>query len=91
MSCGFPVVGSGSGEIPNVIGDAGLVFKEGSIDDFSSKLELLMNNIDLRMELAKKGRQRVLDNFTQEKIARETYKIYQKIMCCTSSLNLGGE
>ena len=32
-------------------------------------------------ELAKKGRQRVLDNFTQEKAARETYKIYQKMVC----------
>ena len=81
MSCEVPVVGSDSGEIPNVIGDAGLVLKEGDIDDLYSKLELLINNIDLRMELAKKGRQRVLDNFTQEKVARETYKIYKKIMC----------
>jgi len=81
MSCEVPVVGSGSGEIPNVIGDSGLVFKEGDIGDLSSKLKLLMNNIDLRMELAKKGRQRVLNNFTQEKVARETYKVYKKIMC----------
>ncbi len=80
MSCEVPVVGSDSGEIPNVIGDSGLVFKEGDINDLSSKLELLMNNIDLRTELAKKGRQRVLDNFTQEKVARETYKIYKNIM-----------
>jgi glycosyltransferase involved in cell wall biosynthesis len=81
MSCEVPVVGSDSGEIPNVIGDSGLVFKEGDIGDLSSKLELLMNDIDLRMELAKKGRQRVLDNFSQEKVARETYNIYKKIMC----------
>ncbi len=40
-----------------------------------------MNDIDLRMELAKKGRQRVLDNFTQEKVAKETYKIYKIIVC----------
>ncbi len=43
------------------------------------------------IRLAKKGRQRVLNNFTQERVAGETYKVYQKIMCCTSSLNLGGE
>ncbi len=81
MSCEVPVVGSDSGEIPNVIGDSGLVFKEGDIDDLYSKLELLINDIDLRTELAKNGRQRVLDNFTQEKVARETYNIYKKIMC----------
>ncbi len=80
MSCEVPVIGSDSGEIPNVIGDCGLIFKEGDIDDLVAKLRLLINNTDLRMELAKKGRQRVLDNFTQEKIARETYKVYQKMM-----------
>ncbi|MBO1225375.1 MAG: glycosyltransferase, partial [Candidatus Scalindua sediminis] len=66
--------------IPGVIGDSGLVFKEGDINDLYSKLELLINDVDLRGELAKKGRQRVLDNFTQERVARETYKVYKKIM-----------
>ena len=81
MSCEVPVIGSDSGEIPNVIGDCGLVFKEGDVDDLSSKITRLINNPGLREELAKKGRQRVLDNFTQEKAARETYKIYQKMVC----------
>lgn len=81
MSCEVPVVGSDSGEIPNVIGDSGLVFKEGDINDLYSKLKLLINNVELRMKLANKGRKRVLNNFTQEKVARETYKVYQKIMC----------
>ena len=29
MACGVPVVGSASAEIPNVVGDAGLVVPEG--------------------------------------------------------------
>lgn len=81
MSCEIPVIGSDSGEIPHVIGGCGLIFKEGDVDDLSAKIKRLINNEDLRMELAKNGRQRVLDNFTQEKAARETYKIYQKMMC----------
>jgi len=81
MSCEVPVIGSDSGEIPNVIGDCGLIFKEGDVDDLSSKINRLVNNKDLSIELAKKSRQRVLDNFTQEKVARKTYKIYQKIVC----------
>ncbi|MBT6047451.1 MAG: glycosyltransferase [Candidatus Scalindua sp.] len=80
MSCEVPVIGSDSGEIPNVLGDCGLIFKEGDIDDLYSKIKLLINSKKLRTELAKKGRQRVLDNFTQEIVARETYKIYQKMM-----------
>ena len=80
MACEVPVIGSDSGEIPNVIGDSGLVFKEGDVGDLASKLEVLINNKDVRVELARKGRQRVLNNFTQEKVAKETYKIYQKMM-----------
>jgi glycosyltransferase involved in cell wall biosynthesis len=80
MSCEVPVIGSDSGEIPNVIGDCGLVFKEGDVNDLSSKIKRLINNPGLRGELAKKGRQRVLEDFTQEKAARDTYKIYQKMV-----------
>jgi hypothetical protein len=34
----------------------------------------------MRVKLSRKSRQRVLNNFTQEKVAKETYKIYQKMM-----------
>jgi len=80
MACEVPVIGSDSGEIPNVISDCGLIFKEGDVNDLASKLELLINDYDLRVELAERGRQRVLNNFTQEKVAKETYKIYQTMM-----------
>ncbi len=80
MSCEVPVIGSDSGEIPNVVDDCGLIFKEGDIDDLSSKIKLLINNAVLRKDLAKKGRQRVLENFTQEIVAKKTYRIYQKMM-----------
>jgi glycosyltransferase involved in cell wall biosynthesis len=80
MACEVPVIGSDSGEIPNVIGGSGLIFREGDVDDLSSKIKLLINNIDMRVKLSRKSRQRVLNNFTQEKVAKETYKIYQKMM-----------
>ena len=32
MACGVPVIGSSSGEIPNVIGEAGIVFPEGDVE-----------------------------------------------------------
>ena len=80
MACEVPVIGSDSGEIPNVIGDSGLIFREGDVNDLSSKLEILIKNKDVRLELARKGRQRVLNNFTQEKVAKETYKIYKRMM-----------
>ena len=80
MACKTPVIGSDSGEIPNVIGEAGLVFHEGDVDDLTEKLQLLMDNPSLRAELAAKGRQRVLEKYTHQRIAQETYQVYQELL-----------
>ncbi len=79
MACEVPVIGSNSGEIPNVIGDAGLIFKEGNISDLASKIRLLRNNDALRIELGRKGRQRVLEHFTQKIVAEKTYEVYKTL------------
>ena len=80
MACGVPVVGSTCGEIPNVIGDAGLIFPEGDADALREHLQCLHDQPALRAELAQRGRQRVLDHFTQAQIARRTYEVYQQVM-----------
>ena len=83
MACEVPVIGSGSGEIPNVIGDAGLVFKEGDAEDLRNKLHSLIVNQGYKKELAKKGRRRVLKKYVWERIARETFRVYQDLMSCS--------
>jgi glycosyltransferase involved in cell wall biosynthesis len=80
MACGVPVIGSTCGEIPHVIGDAGLIFPEGSAAALHDHLRMLRNNQSLRRDLAQRGRQRVLDHFTQEQIARQTYEVYCNVM-----------
>src|SRR5205814_4923761 len=61
MSCGVAVIGSDSGEIPSVLGDAGLLFHEGSTSELASQLRRLLNDSQLRTQLATKARQRVLN------------------------------
>jgi glycosyltransferase involved in cell wall biosynthesis len=80
MACEVPVIGSSSGEIPHVIGDAGLVFLEGNASDLSDKLSRIMHDPDLRDALRHKGKERVLSRYTQKKIAEETYHVYQKML-----------
>lgn len=79
MACGVPVIGSDSGEIPNVIGDAGLIFPEGNVAALREQLINLQQNPALRADLSRRGRQRVLDQFTQAQIARKTYDVYQRM------------
>ena len=80
MACGVPVVGSDSGEIPNVIGDAGLLFPEGDVEALRSQLERLQSSPELRYDLAVRGRARVLASFTQARVAEQTYRLYQRVL-----------
>ncbi len=80
MACGVPVVGSDSGEIPNVIGDAGLIFQEGDVADLRQHLLHLQQQPELRQELGTRGRQRVLERYTQAQIAAQTVQVYREVM-----------
>lgn len=77
MSCGVPVIGSSSGEIPNVIGDAGLVFPEGDVAALRGALARLAASPELRRDLARRGRERVLAEFTQAAVARRHVAVYE--------------
>ncbi len=80
MACGTPVVGSNSGEIPHVIGDAGLIFPEGQVDVLRTHLSRLLGDPNLRTDLARKGRERVLARFTQAQIAAQTCQVYHTVL-----------
>ncbi len=77
MACQVVVVGARCGAIPEVIDDAGLTFVEGDPANLRAQLESLLGDTQLRLELAKKGRQRILDQFTQSQIAARTVQIYR--------------
>ncbi|NPV08626.1 MAG: glycosyltransferase family 4 protein [Anaerolineae bacterium] len=91
MACGVPVVGSDSGEIPNVIGPAGLVFPEGDVAALRASLARLQSSPALRRELAVAGRQRVLEHYTQAAIARETVRVYEAVLGRGTGLSLNAQ
>ncbi|MGQ9457968.1 MAG: glycosyltransferase [Anaerolineae bacterium] len=80
MACGVPVVGAQSGEIPHVIGDAGLLFPEGDVAALREALSRLQRDPALRRGLAQAGRERVLARFTQAQIAARTWEVYQQAL-----------
>lgn len=80
MACGVPVIGSDSGEIPHVIGDAGLVFAEGEAAALAAHLQALAADAGLHAALRRRGRERVLTQFTQAQVARETYAVYRSLL-----------
>jgi glycosyltransferase involved in cell wall biosynthesis len=80
MACGVVVVGSDSGEIPHVVGEAGLIFPEGDVAALRERLVRLSGDAQLRAELAQSGRQRVLAKYTQAQVAAATFQVYQEML-----------
>ena len=83
MATGVPVVGSDSGEIPNVIGDAGLVFPEGDVVALRDRLRALMVDAPLWADLAGRGLDRVQQRYTQAQVAADTVRVYREVMLLT--------
>ncbi|MEO8084935.1 MAG: glycosyltransferase, partial [Ardenticatenales bacterium] len=80
MACGAVVVGSDSGEIPHVIGDAGLVFPEGDVDALAAALRRLADDVPHRLALAAAGRRRVLERFTMRAVADATVAAWRDVL-----------
>ncbi len=80
MACGVAVIGSDSGAIPDVIGEAGLIFPEGNVPALAERLQTLLARPALRRELGARGRRHVLERFTQAQIAAQTVAVYREML-----------
>ena len=80
MACKVPVVGSDSGAIPEVIGDAGLVFPEGDAEALAACLRRLIESPGLRRELAERGYARAAALYSQERVAAQTAAFYRRLL-----------
>ncbi len=83
MACGVPVIGSDSGAIPGVLGedgDCGLLFPEGDVGALADRLQTLMTDEKLRVQLGAHGRVRALGKFTQAQVAAQTVTVYQAML-----------
>jgi glycosyltransferase involved in cell wall biosynthesis len=80
MACGVAVVGSNSGEIPYVVGDAGCIVPEGDVEALRLALARLLGDTDGRRELARRGRARALRCFTHQRIAEQTITAYRSAL-----------
>jgi glycosyltransferase involved in cell wall biosynthesis len=79
MASRVPVIGSTCGAIPEVIGDAGLVFPEGDVDALASALRQMLSDGNLRERLALAGLARV-EHYSWDRVAEKTYALYQQVM-----------
>jgi glycosyltransferase involved in cell wall biosynthesis len=79
MNAGVPVVGSDRTSIPEIIGEAGLLFSPVDIDDMVNKIKLALTNKELRNRLKDLGLKRA-GQFTWERTAKATMEVYQDVI-----------
>ena len=80
MACGVPLISTDSGGLKQVIGDAALKIKPGSVNEIEESILKLFTEEKIRQELAEKGRER-MEEFFDWKIAASAYiEVFKKII-----------
>lgn len=83
MACGTPVAASNATSLPEVVGDAGLLFDPFSVDEMASVLDRVLEDDALRLELRQRGLERACQ-FTWEVTAHKTWQVL-----CQAQAELG--
>ncbi len=78
MACGTPVAVSTAASIPEVVGDAGVLFDPNNVSDMADKIKQVLGNEKLRQELIQKGFERI-KKFSWEKCAKETLEALKSV------------
>lgn len=80
FACGVPVIASDSGEIPKVVGDAGIIVGEADAAGWSAAISRMLANPDLRADCAAKGRARAEAEFAWPGIARRHLDFFEELL-----------
>ena len=83
MACGIAIVGSDSGEIPFVLGQAGSVVPEGDTRAWSTAIGELLDNPSRRAELAAAGLARAHSTFAWPVVARQHWQFFDELLGTT--------
>mgnify|MGYP001568737915 CR=1 FL=1 len=78
LACGVPIVAADNSSIPEVVGDAGSLFKPNDKKDFVNKLKQVLKKNSVTNE----KREAQLNKFDWDKTARETIELFEKV--CSS-------
>lgn len=77
MGCQTVVLTSDNSSLPEVYGDAALVFENNNAKDLQKKMELILNNESLREELIKKSKENV-KRFSWKNTSKKIYEVLNR-------------
>ena len=80
MGCGVPVLASDSGEMPFVVGDAGLIASERDASGWAAAIEQLAADVPMRCELSERGLARARSRFAWPTVARAHLDFFDSVL-----------
>ncbi len=80
MACGKPVIATNCSSIPELVdnGKGGFLCEMDNVDNFAEKIKVLADDKNLREQMGKYNREKVLREFNLLKMGKEYEKIYRK-------------
>jgi glycosyltransferase involved in cell wall biosynthesis len=88
-ACAIPVIGSSSGAIPEVVGEAGLIVRERDRDALARAVHKLASAPELVRKMGDLGKRAVAANFTWECVARRMHEIYLRSTAPSETVGVG--
>lgn len=85
MACGVPVACANTSSLPQVAGDAALLFEPTDTASMAEVLHRLLNDVNLRANLRQRGLCRA-EQFSWQQTAQETLALYRKMGLATPIL-----
>ncbi|GAK49309.1 glycosyl transferase group 1 [Candidatus Moduliflexus flocculans] len=81
MSCEIPVIGSDSGSIPEIVGEAGAIFPEHDIHACLAQIRRFFSSPEACIRSGLAGRKRVLESYSAEVMSKMLFDGYKKEGC----------
>ena len=78
MACGTPTVVSNTSSLPEVVGDAALMFDPNDWEEMAVAIRRLLTDEELHAEMSEKGLRRAA-TFSWSRAAAETLQVYQRV------------
>jgi glycosyltransferase involved in cell wall biosynthesis len=80
FACGIPVISSDSGELPYVVGDAGVIVGERDEDTWVRAMSELIDDPAARLELSRKGIERARSQYAWPIVARNHLEFFSRLL-----------
>ena len=80
LSCEVPVVMAEIPHLKSIISKCGMFFNKNEVSSAVEKIELLLKSDDLRRDLGRNGRLKVLKEYSWHEYVKQIDKLYERIL-----------